>query len=480
MDNQVAQMSLTRRPFRRREGQLEDAYNQDHCYHKYHSHHKQHHSFHRNHHLHKRLEIISPSSSETSMLSSAICHYLPAATNSQTTRCDRKHQQQETTSHNHRYSSTRAISIPLLMYLSIIACVSMSLSNLISSNTAQLVHAASASSSSQTISQTASQMSAQQQSNSVIQIPATTTTTATKARYKTIYACEDRQLIMDCETGSRINLIRANFGRFSITQCNEHAQLDLQTDCMSPITFRIMQERCQDRQRCSVNATSTLFGDRCPKTRKYLEVHFQCQTVEPDVVDVRKPASSMMMNPSQMPAQSPIHGVGSSPLKPPNNPTSTPRSVLSSPASPTNNYNYQPSYQEEASNGSSSSDTNMHNSGNQHQQQHQSSTPVVNSPFMIPANALNSFDTMTNKLSDLDNREPIIILMKHMQLENMSRPRCYQWDSILNQWTEKGARILETNQTHTVCAFDQATTYVLVMDYSGPIQTVSVSVCKFI
>ena len=34
--------------------------------------------------------------------------------------------------------------------------------------------------------------------------------------------------------------------------------------------------RCSDREECSVSANSTLFGDPCPGTLKYLQAHYQC------------------------------------------------------------------------------------------------------------------------------------------------------------------------------------------------------------
>jgi hypothetical protein len=398
------------------------------------------------------------------------------------------------------------VSLPMLMSLSILACVILSLLNLTTIDRTQPIMvvaigtsgpAAVAASPSAAASQTPNQSTAtlqQQQSNSVIQYPtagsaaavasaaatanaatanAAATTTINKAKYKTMYACEDRQLTIDCETGSKINLIRANFGRFSITQCNEQSTLDWSTDCMSPITFRIMQERCQDRQRCSVNATSALFGDRCPKTKKYLEVHFQCQMMEPDRVDVRERITSPVINQINQ-AQLPIHGPIISPPKPPNNPTS-PKSRHEFSM---NNNNYSPTFAEDTPAHSSSSSSSISTAPLDASNNNQLPTPVINSQLMTSAMAINSnqFD-LTNKLQDLDGvREPIIVPLRHLQIENMARPRCYQWDSLLRQWTDRGAHILNTNETHTICAFDQQTSYILVMDYSGPIQPVSFSI----
>ena len=94
--------------------------------------------------------------------------------------------------------------------------------------------------------------------------------------YKTAYACEGNQLKLSCDVGLKINLIRANFGRFSISICNDHGNLDWSVNCMSRRSFRVMQEACANRRSCTMPASSGYFGDPCPGTSKYLEAHYQC------------------------------------------------------------------------------------------------------------------------------------------------------------------------------------------------------------
>ncbi|XP_074593544.1 uncharacterized protein LOC141849221 isoform X2 [Brevipalpus obovatus] len=95
-------------------------------------------------------------------------------------------------------------------------------------------------------------------------------------RYRTATACENSILEIECEPETHINLIRANFGRFSIQTCNEIGNNDLKVDCMSPKSFRVMEESCGLKQSCVLEATSANFGDPCPGTPKYLEAHYQC------------------------------------------------------------------------------------------------------------------------------------------------------------------------------------------------------------
>lgn len=294
-----------------------------------------------------------------------------------------------------------------------------------------------------------------------------------------MYACEDRQLVMDCDFGSKINLIRANYGRFSITQCNEQGQLDLSTDCMSPITFRIMRERCQDKQKCSVNATSSIFGDKCPKTRKYLEVHFQCQPdphqlasasngssgnnyEAPERVDVRVNA---MVAPSPPLASFPAHSNsasnGHSPILPPNNPTSNQQQQQQQPYSSSSRQQTRPAELDLPLSVQPASGPYW-----PYQAQPQTQT-VMNSEILTQKSQLESQQAAP---SGYLNMEPIVATLRHTHIENMSNPRCVLWDSKVEQWTQRGTRVLDTNATHTTCAFDQAGSYMLVMDYlSSPV-----------
>ncbi|XP_054724261.1 latrophilin Cirl-like [Uloborus diversus] len=93
---------------------------------------------------------------------------------------------------------------------------------------------------------------------------------------KTTYSCEGNELHVGCEEGKLIRLIRANYGRFSISMCNDNGQVDWSVNCMSYKSFLIMQDRCSQKQSCGIGVSSTIFGDPCPGTLKYLEVQYQC------------------------------------------------------------------------------------------------------------------------------------------------------------------------------------------------------------
>ncbi|XP_076340874.1 latrophilin Cirl-like isoform X3 [Tachypleus tridentatus] len=94
--------------------------------------------------------------------------------------------------------------------------------------------------------------------------------------YTSTYACEGRELKISCNDGDHIRLVRANYGRFSISICNDKGNTDWSVICMSDRSFLIMQDRCSGKSSCSVFVSSESFGDPCPGTLKYLEVQYHC------------------------------------------------------------------------------------------------------------------------------------------------------------------------------------------------------------
>ncbi|GBP18656.1 Latrophilin Cirl [Eumeta japonica] len=64
--------------------------------------------------------------------------------------------------------------------------------------------------------------------------------TRAQPRYETAYACEGKTLKIGCGEGSVIHLIRANYGRFSITICNDHGNTEWSVNCMSNRSLRVL------------------------------------------------------------------------------------------------------------------------------------------------------------------------------------------------------------------------------------------------
>lgn len=96
------------------------------------------------------------------------------------------------------------------------------------------------------------------------------------SQYYTAYACDGKMLKIECKEGYVINLIRANYGRYSITVCNDHGSTEWSVNCMSHKSFSILSARCSQKRNCSIQASTNLFNDPCPGTVKYLEAHYAC------------------------------------------------------------------------------------------------------------------------------------------------------------------------------------------------------------
>ena len=73
--------------------------------------------------------------------------------------------------------------------------------------------------------------------------------------------------------------MRANFGRFSIAICNDVGNTDWSVNCLQPRTLRVVNARCQAKPRCEIPVLASTFGDACPGTNKYVEVHYTCRPV---------------------------------------------------------------------------------------------------------------------------------------------------------------------------------------------------------
>ncbi len=91
------------------------------------------------------------------------------------------------------------------------------------------------------------------------------------------YSCEGSVMHLECETGKYISPVRANFGRFEAGKCNAENNQAWSTRCIQPTTLRQVNSLCAGKATCSIDVTSQVFGDACPGTYKYLEVHYTCK-----------------------------------------------------------------------------------------------------------------------------------------------------------------------------------------------------------
>lgn len=128
--------------------------------------------------------------------------------------------------------------------------------------------------------------------------------------HRTVYACENSTLRLQCGPGEVIQLVRANFGRYSITICNEHGNTAWSVRCSSARAIFVLSDRCDQKQECSVLASEFVFGDPCPNTLKYLEAHYKCTPAIAEIPEQKTP-------PPWLTTAAPQRAATEPPFKPP-------------------------------------------------------------------------------------------------------------------------------------------------------------------
>lgn len=93
---------------------------------------------------------------------------------------------------------------------------------------------------------------------------------------KSKYVCQGQRLRLRCEGGYIIRILGAKYGRLEpgSSICPHENITDL--NCRAPDVLLKMTVRCGNKQKCTVKADHTMFGDPCPGTFKYLDVIYRC------------------------------------------------------------------------------------------------------------------------------------------------------------------------------------------------------------
>ena len=78
---------------------------------------------------------------------------------------------------------------------------------------------------------------------------------------KSAYVCEDGTLRLSCTSGKHIDVLRANFGRFSITRCNLEGRLDLSVNCAGSNSLPVLTQRFVSLLSCA--SLFALFASIC-------------------------------------------------------------------------------------------------------------------------------------------------------------------------------------------------------------------------
>ena len=90
----------------------------------------------------------------------------------------------------------------------------------------------------------------------------------------TLVICENKKSTIQCPE-KEVNIIQAFFGRKDPSICPDNRNKN--TNCsVSEVKSRVMKE-CFSKDKCEVEAKTSIFGDACPETSKYLSIKYQCQ-----------------------------------------------------------------------------------------------------------------------------------------------------------------------------------------------------------
>ena len=87
--------------------------------------------------------------------------------------------------------------------------------------------------------------------------------------------CEGTNIKLECPVGSVIDIKSAFWGRQDLTTCRDPQKL-LSVNCTQPDTKDIVTELCQFQNSCYLSSSSSMFGEPCAGTYKYLTTSFNC------------------------------------------------------------------------------------------------------------------------------------------------------------------------------------------------------------
>merc|ERR1712045_558233 len=89
--------------------------------------------------------------------------------------------------------------------------------------------------------------------------------------------CEGGQMHLECPADKQITAVRANFGRLNADVCDAEGATNWSTRCIEPTSLRKVNSLCGGQAACVIDVTAAVFGDACPGSYKYLEVHYMCK-----------------------------------------------------------------------------------------------------------------------------------------------------------------------------------------------------------
>lgn len=87
--------------------------------------------------------------------------------------------------------------------------------------------------------------------------------------------CEDQSRVLACPVGRTIKILDTNYGRRHESICG----FSTNTDCHDGgVSMPIIEDACNDKRACFLEANNAAWDDTCSGTYKYLEIDYECRT----------------------------------------------------------------------------------------------------------------------------------------------------------------------------------------------------------
>ncbi|XP_063427411.1 neurogenic locus notch homolog protein 1-like [Mytilus trossulus] len=96
-----------------------------------------------------------------------------------------------------------------------------------------------------------------------------------------IIVCENFQKVIKCP-GKQIKINYAFFGRANEVACSNSTSNS--ASCTTNGVFAKVLSICYGKESCELTAKTSVFGDQCHKTSKYLQVDYQCEAIPKSLI----------------------------------------------------------------------------------------------------------------------------------------------------------------------------------------------------
>eukprot|EP00112_Aurelia_sp_Birch-Aquarium-sp1_P018432 Seg44.3 transcript_id=Seg44.3/GoldUCD/mRNA.D3Y31 product="L-rhamnose-binding lectin CSL3" protein_id=Seg44.3/GoldUCD/D3Y31 len=89
--------------------------------------------------------------------------------------------------------------------------------------------------------------------------------------------CEWGSKEISCSNGQQITILSAIYGRDNMIDCTSGFYGN--TNCNSEAAMAKTQAHCNDKDKCTLHANNSFYGDPCPGVHKYLHVTYYCKII---------------------------------------------------------------------------------------------------------------------------------------------------------------------------------------------------------